>query len=70
LKKRLLVARALGARLGEALHLSYHEGRMTREKVAELFAARLDEPGASRILYLRLAGKTRRRRAALRNRSK
>ena len=69
-KKRLLVARALGARLGEALHLSYHEGRMTREKVAELFAARLDEPGASRMLYLRLAGKTRRRGAAPRNRSK
>ncbi len=47
LKKRLLVARALGARLGAALHRSYHEGRVTREKIAELFAVRLDEPGAS-----------------------
>jgi len=70
LRKRLFVARALGARLGEALHLSYHAGRVTREKIAALFAERLDEPGASRASYLRLAGKTRGRGAAVRNRSK
>jgi hypothetical protein len=69
-KKRLLIARALGARLGEALHLSYHEGRMTRERIAELFAARIDTPGASRRLFLRLAGSARGRGPALRNRSK
>ena len=70
LKKRLLIARALGARLGEALHLSYHEGRVTRERIAELFATRLDEPGASRGLYLGLVDNTRGGGAALRNRSK
>ncbi len=69
-RKRLLAAWALGARLGEALRLSYHAGRMTREKIAALFSARLDGPGDSRATYLRLAGKTRGHGAAVRRRSK
>jgi hypothetical protein len=69
-KKRLLAARTLGARLGEALHLSFHEGRVTKERIAELFAARLDTPGSSRGLYLGLVGNTRGRGAARRNGSK
>jgi|WetSurMetagenome_2_1015567.scaffolds.fasta_scaffold128034_2 hypothetical protein len=43
---------------------------MTREKVAALFAARLDESGASRARYLRLVEKSRGRGAAIRNKSK
>jgi hypothetical protein len=66
-KKRLLIARALGARLGEALHLSYHEGRVTKERIADLFAARIDEPGAPRGLYFGIAEKARGRETARRN---
>ena len=69
-RKRLLVAKALGARLGEALHLSSHKGGISRERIAELFAARLDEPGASRSRYLALVETTRVRGAARRNGSK
>jgi len=54
LKRRLLFTKALGARLGEALHLSFHEGRTTRGEIEGLFGARLDAPGSSRELYLRL----------------
>jgi hypothetical protein len=63
-RKRFLVAKALGARLCEALRLSYREGRMTREGIAALFAARLEGPGAARQRYLELAGAARRRAAA------
>ena len=69
-KKRRLIARALGARLGEALHLSYHEGRVTRERIAELFATRFETPDSSRKLFLRLSGGARGRGEAPRDRSK
>jgi hypothetical protein len=58
--KRFLVARALGARLGDALHLAHHEGRITRNDITGLFRMRLDAPGASRDLYGRLLKKTER----------
>jgi hypothetical protein len=61
--KRFFVAASLGARLCEALRLSYRDGRMTRERIAALFAVRLDEPGAARLRYLELAGAARPRAA-------
>ena len=67
-KQRILVARALGARIGEALHSSYHGGRVTREGIARLFSARVDSPGASRALYVRLAAAARGRSAGPRRR--
>ena len=57
-KKRLFVIDALGALLGEALHASFHEGRLSRGEVAELLGTRLETPGAARDLYERLLEKT------------
>ncbi|MDD4857495.1 MAG: ChaN family lipoprotein [Candidatus Krumholzibacteria bacterium] len=57
-KKRFLVAKALGARLGDALHTAHHEGRLTRSEIAGLFRMRLDAPGASRDMYNELLEKT------------
>jgi hypothetical protein len=59
IKKRLLIARALGALLGESLHSSFHEGRLTKEDIVSLFRTRLEGPGASRALYADLLAKTR-----------
>jgi len=63
LKRRLHLTKVLGARLGEALHLSFHEGRMTRGEIEGLFGARLEAPGSSRELYRRLAKESRGRDA-------
>jgi len=58
LKKRLLITKALGVRLGDALHVAFHEGRLTRGQMTDLLHERLEAPGASRELYGRLVEKT------------
>jgi len=69
-RKRLLASTARGAALGEALHRAYLAGRVRRESVAKLFAARLEEPGEAHRSYLRLVESTRARRAAIGKRPK
>jgi hypothetical protein len=68
-KRRLIDAIGRGSGVGEALHSEYRAGRVKRETVKDLFAARLDEPGASLKMYSRLAAMALGRRAPRRPRS-
>ena len=58
LKKRILLEAAIGSRLGEELHQAFHEGRMTRREIGEIIRTRLDVPGASKDLYMRMTRKS------------
>ena len=55
LRRRLLFTTSIGSRLGGELHLAFHQGRITRREIEDMIRGRLDAPGASRELYMRLA---------------
>jgi hypothetical protein len=58
LKKKMLIAKALGSRLGDALHRSFHEGRMHDREIVSLFGAPLNERGVAVSLYYDLLDRT------------
>ena len=51
LKKRLLIIRALGHTLGEAIHESHHDGNVTVGDILGLFREPIGEPGRAKSLY-------------------
>jgi uncharacterized iron-regulated protein len=52
IRKRLLIIRALGRILGISLYNAYHEGRISREELADLFSMDFCEQGSGSRLYI------------------
>jgi hypothetical protein len=68
-KRRLIDAIGRGSGVGEMLHSEYRAGRLKRETVKKLFAARLDEPDSPRKMHSRLLAMLGGRSAPRRKRS-
>jgi uncharacterized iron-regulated protein len=58
LKKRLLIIRALGHTLGEAIYECHYRGRVSTADILGLFRERADEPGKAKRLYLAWTAET------------
>jgi hypothetical protein len=56
--KRLLIVKALGATLGEAIYRGIHEGHISREELLELYREPFDEPGKARATYMEWVRRT------------
>ncbi|MCK4538418.1 MAG: ChaN family lipoprotein [Candidatus Krumholzibacteria bacterium] len=52
IRERLLIIRALGRVFGSTLYNAYHDGRISREELADLFRTDFCEPGSGSRLYL------------------
>lgn len=59
LKKRLLIIRALGHTLGEAIYQSHYQGNLSTGEMLELFRERIDEPGTAKGVYSAWTARTR-----------
>jgi len=59
LKKRLLIIRALGHTLGEAIYESYYRGDVSRGDILELFRERIDGPGEAKRVYSAWTARTK-----------
>ena len=59
LKKRLLIIRALGHTLGEAIYQSHYRGNLSTGEILELFRERIDEPGTAKGVYSAWTARTR-----------
>lgn len=58
LKKRLLLIRALGHTLGEAIHECHYRGIVSTEDILELFREPADGPGDAKRLYIDWTSRT------------
>ncbi|MBN2185065.1 MAG: ChaN family lipoprotein [Candidatus Krumholzibacteriota bacterium] len=58
IRMRLHIIKALGRRLGEALHLGYHEGKIRRRELLRLFGERFSEKGSGLKIYMKWVKKT------------
>jgi hypothetical protein len=58
LKKRLLIIRALGHTLGEAIYESHYRGDVSTADILELFRERIEEPGEAKRIYSAWTAKT------------
>ncbi len=58
LKKRLLIIRALGHTLGEAIHECHRRGSLSTGDILGLFREPIDEPGRAKGLYISWTAET------------
>ncbi len=58
IKRRWFVVRTLGSTLGEAIYRAYHDGRISRDEIVDLFRERFEVPGSSCERYIALVRRT------------